>query len=164
MTHFLNRPGTRLDEQRGFTLIELMIVIAIVGILSAVALPAYQNYTLRAKMAEPIAKLAEVKTSIAEYYAINNQLPPSASAAGINASIDTDIVDRIVWVPAGRIAIFVQDVGGDTGVNNVFGFSLKSTTSGVPEWNCVTPASGGVNPEYLPSTCRRIWLSFVPSS
>ena len=66
------------------------------------------------------------------------------------------------WVPAGRIAIWVQDIGGDTGTNNLFGFSLISTRAGVPEWECVTPATGGVNMNYLPSTCRTVWGGFTP--
>ena len=85
-------------KQQGFTLIELMIVIAIVGILAAVALPAYQDYTVRAKMSEPMGFLSEAKTTVAEYYTANSALPgtgaarrPEAVAAG-----------RALWLRAGR--------------------------------------------------------------
>ena len=67
-------------KQQGFTLIELMIVIAIVGILAAIALPAYQDYTVRAKVSEGLVALAEAKTTIAEYYSANNYLPSLAAA------------------------------------------------------------------------------------
>jgi len=87
--------------QQGFTLIELMIVIAIVGILAAVALPAYQDYTVRAKMSEPLALLGEAKTSISEYYIAMGDLPPSEAAAGIRTDIDTDIVASMDWTATG---------------------------------------------------------------
>ena len=84
------------QAQKGFTLIELMIVIAIVGILAAVALPAYQDYTVRAKMSEPLALMGEAKTTIAEYYMANGVMPSNASQAGVRTAINTDIVNGII--------------------------------------------------------------------
>ena len=75
-----------------------MIVIAIVGILAAIALPAYQDYTVRAKVSEAMVNLAEAKTTIAEYYSSNNVFPTLA-ASGINTSPNTDIVASIVYRP-----------------------------------------------------------------
>ena len=71
-------------HQKGFTLVELMIVVAIVGIIAAVALPAYQNYAVRAKVTEGIVAASAAKASIAEYYAVNGELPPGGDndAAG----------------------------------------------------------------------------------
>ncbi|MBK7171103.1 MAG: pilin [Gammaproteobacteria bacterium] len=72
--------------QQGFTLIELMIVIAIVGILAAVALPAYQDYTVRAKLSEPMARASEAKTSVAEYFASKGFLPTNGSTDVFNTA------------------------------------------------------------------------------
>src|ERR1700720_3375990 len=68
--------------QQGFTLIELMIVVAIVGILAAIALPAYQDYTIRARVSEAAAASGACKTSVAEYFASKASLPVDENAAG----------------------------------------------------------------------------------
>ena len=73
--------------QKGFTLIELMIVVAIIGILAAIALPAYQDYTARAKISEVVVQMAAAKTGVAEYYATNGSLAGiDNSKAGLVAS------------------------------------------------------------------------------
>src|SRR5207247_4445336 len=79
-THFMERTMKRL--QQGFTLIELMIVVAIVGILAAIALPAYQDYVIRSKMSEGVAAAAAWKTSISEYASTKNNWRTSADQAG----------------------------------------------------------------------------------
>jgi type IV pilus assembly protein PilA len=77
------RSSTMKKIQQGFTLIELMIVVAIVGILAAIALPAYQDYTIRAKMSEVLTRGGEVKNSITEFHASNGHFPPTFSSAGV---------------------------------------------------------------------------------
>ncbi len=144
----------RNTNQKGFTLIELMIVIAIVGILAAVALPAYQDYTIRAKISEPLALMGEAKTSIGEYYITNNRMPATAAQAGIRTDIGTDIVNSVRWNSLGIITIEVADIGGDTATNNLFVFSLKSTSSGTPEWICTQAAATPIQTKYLPANCR----------
>ena len=71
--------------QRGFTLIELMIVVAIVGILAVVAIPAYQDYATRAKVSEAISMASQVKASVSEAYISNGSLPATQSEAGLPA-------------------------------------------------------------------------------
>src|ERR1700761_3718507 len=72
--------------QKGFTLIELMIVIAIIGILAAIAIPAYQNYTIRAQVTEGLSLADGVKTQVSEFYAQNGSFPQSVTTAAASAS------------------------------------------------------------------------------
>jgi type IV pilus assembly protein PilA len=149
--------------QQGFTLIELMIVIAIVGILAAIALPAYQDYTVRAKVSEGLAAMAEGKTTIAEYYSANNYLPANAGVAGINTSPDTPIVASVLYdstTSAGLplIAAVIKEAVIPNGSGD-YTFILSGTTGqgGRIIWVCKPLAYSGntaMASKYLPANCR----------
>ena len=149
----------------GFTLIELMIVIAIVGILAAIALPAYQDYTVRAKMSEPTAKLAESKTTIAEFYVANGSVPGDLEEAGLEgaeADIGTAIVRDMTYDITGgspAIAIYVHAsvLPGQT-TDLAFQLSGLTRDDGTIIWRCKPGANASaVNPmltKWLPANCR----------
>lgn len=151
-----------MQRQQGFTLIELMIVIAIVGILAAIALPAYQDYTVRARMAEPMARLAEAKTSIAEFYAARGALP-SPAQSGLNQS-RTLIISSITYNSAGGVPTIQADVFASVMpavASGVRSFELVGTLDPAQRtvvWTC-QPTGGigsgtAVPSNYLPATCR----------
>src|SRR5262247_420196 len=96
--------------QQGFTLIELMIVVAIVGILAAIALPAYQDYTVRAKVSEALAAAGACKTSVAEYAANKGTLPGATSTAGC-LSTTTQYVSAL---DVGANGVITVTTSGDT--------------------------------------------------
>jgi type IV pilus assembly protein PilA len=153
----------RNAAQKGFTLIELMIVVAIIGILAAVALPAYQDYTVRAKMSEVVLAASGPKTAIAESFQNNSVMPANQAAAGLPAAADTEtkMVKQVVYTKVsdtvGKITAFANgtNVGGGIAATNVDGVSLTATgvvLTGVVTWKC--DPVGTIKDKYLPSTCR----------
>jgi len=147
--------------QKGFTLIELMIVIAIIGILAAVALPAYKDYTTRARLSEALATLGEGKTSINEYYILNSTFPVDATAAGVRTDIETDIVLSVIYAggaSGGTLMIKTQPSGStalpDDAANKQFGLSSIGTLGGTVQWKCKIGSTTPMPAKFLPANCR----------
>jgi len=151
-------------SQQGFTLIELMIVVAIVGILSSVAIPAYSDYTVRAEVTEAIAAAGAAKTSVADYYYANDALPTSNSEAGLGAgtSYATDVIGEITVgseggenLDPGEIQVKFKDFGGSVSVGDTILFIPETTNSSIG-WNCsVTDTNATLPAEYAPANCRQ---------
>lgn len=148
-----------MKKQSGFTLIELMIVVAIVGILAALALPAYQDYIVRSKMSEVMAELAESKTSVAEYAATNNAWPPSLAAAGISTNSKFIQTNGLNFTSssdtAGRLEATLNGAELTTALNGniIYMVGTRDTTTNEITWTCATNADTA-DWKYFPSTCR----------
>ena len=137
-----------MQKQQGFTLIELMIVVAIIGILAAVAIPAYQDYIIRAKVTEGLSLASGAKTSVAEYFSSNGGLPLDNTAAGMAkpTSISGNSV-QTVTVASGVIQVLFSAAT----IKNSTLFLSPNTAGGKLVWNCKL---GTLEGKYRPSSCR----------
>lgn len=140
--------------QKGFTLIELMIVIAIIGILAAIAIPAYQDYTVRAKVSEGLNLAGAAKLAVAETYDTNGAFKINNTSYGLPApvSISSTYVSAVAVV-RGTIAItYKASVGGVPNQGgNVINVVADTSQPGAMSWACTT---GSVLGKYRPASCR----------
>lgn len=146
--------------QKGFTLIELMITVAIIGILAAIAFPAYQYYVMRAQIAEAFLLTEEVKTDISEQYANNGNLPYVIADGGVNLNERFPITGKyaVVWtVQDGKIITYMMGPQASSFFSNSLGahgfITLTPTeqADGTLTWAC---DSGNMSKMALPSSCK----------
>ena len=135
--------------QQGFTLIELMIVVAIIGILAAVALPAYQDYTIRAKVSELVLAASGHKTAISEKAQADNTI--TGSGVGLTVNVVGKVTGGSV---SDNGVINITGNGASTSVGTTVSITLTPslTGSGVVTWVCT--AGGTAQFKYVPAECR----------
>jgi type IV pilus assembly protein PilA len=165
----------KAQMQMGFTLIELMIVVAIIGILAAVALPAYQDYTARAKVSEVVLAASTCRTAISE--ASQTGFAADATANGFGCGEDstgpvsqyvqtiTTDANGVITVAARNISQLGSNVNvqlvpystadvGSTGTTSVAADYNRASVKQVKAWQCRTSATNGIASKYLPASCR----------
>ena len=152
--------------QKGFTLIELMIVVAIIGILAAIALPAYQDYTIKAQVSEGPQLSEGLKTAIAEYYAANGAWPAGMSDIGMSANTVSGSYTSSITQAAGVLTITYGLKANTKVANSTLLISGAVDSNGDIAWVCggsavptgfsaAGSATGGtVVAKYLPATCK----------
>jgi len=149
-------------QQSGFTLIELMIVVAIIGILAAVALPAYQDYTVRSKVSEVILAASACRTSVTEYIQAGSGRPSAANGYGCESTSPTSqYVASISTTTAGVITVTAQNITQlGTGVNITLtpqtsaSATIGATDTTIYKWACGPSGTNGILRKYLPASCR----------
>ncbi|MDJ0748571.1 MAG: pilin [Woeseiaceae bacterium] len=144
-----------MKKQQGFTLIELMIVVAIIGILAAIAIPAYQDYTIRAQVSEGLNLAGGAKAAVSEFTMDTGRFPSDNTTAGI-APTATDINGKYVLsvtVAAGVVTVAYGNDAHAT-INGVGTLQLSPTTNaGSIEWACSSNGAT-IAPKHLPAACR----------
>jgi len=136
-------------QQKGFTLIELMIVVAIIGILAAIAIPSYQDYIKRSKVSELLNVASAAKTSISEYFITNGQLPDDRTTAGFS-NVSTKYVSGMTWASTGADKGLMISGKGDVS-DVVVRLVPTAMTKGNIDWKCT--AKQGT--QYVPASCRQ---------
>jgi len=142
--------------QKGFTLIELMIVVAIIGILAAVAIPAYQDYTIRSRVSEGLNVAGAAKIAVAETYAANGAFPADNATAGLSTATDIkgNNVVSVTVAPGGKIAILYNNkMGGNPPMNDAVVTLTPTDAGGSMTWQCAIGADT-TKYKYMPATCR----------
>jgi len=145
-----------MKKQQGFTLIELMIVVAIIGILAAIAIPAYQDYTIRAQVSEGLNLAGGAKAAISEFTMDTGQFPLTNGQAGIAAAatINGRYVTSVT-VTAGVIAVLYTTANAHTtlSANNATLNLTPVTSAGSIQWTCAS-VGGSILDKHLPAACR----------
>ena len=141
-----------MTKQSGFTLIELMIVVAIIGVLSAVAIPQYQNYVARAQVSEGFSLLGSGKMAVAEYYNENGSFPANNATARLGAA--NTIIGKYVGsvtVDAGKLTVAFNTTTAHSKLQGKNFALTPKDNGGSISWTC---SVGTVGVDYLPNSCQ----------
>jgi len=147
-----------MKKQQGFTLIELMIVVAIIGILAAIAIPAYKDYTIRAQVSEGLSLASGAKAAVSEYYMDSGDFPISNDEAGISdaATIIGRYATDVTVGPLGIITVTYNNATTHSDLVADGGVLVLTPSAGVGQasvtWDCDTAST--LPAKWLPAACR----------
>lgn len=140
-----------MQRQKGFTLIELMIIVAIIAILAAIAIPAYNDFTARSKVSEGMSLASTAQLAIVEYFVTTGVWPENNIAAGLNepSDISGEYVASVTVNENSIAVLFKSDAGEGLADNSIILEAVDSR--GAVTWNCSSP---DISAQFLPQNCR----------
>ena len=143
-----------MKKQQGFTLIELMIVVAIIGILAAIAIPAYQDYTIRAQVSEGLNLSGGAKAAVTEYFQDRGTMPTTNNMAGLDDNIAGKYVASVLVENdlTGTITVTYGFEAHDTINGETIQLVPDTTAGGSVQWDC--QSGGTIQAKHLPAACR----------
>ena len=149
----MNAVSKTINRHHGFTLLELLTVVAVVSILLVVSLPIYFDYQTRAKVSEGVSLMGEFKTRVTETYYTVNAFPANNAEAGMDQPVNyaTEKI-ALISISTGGVITVEYDLNS-LGTDNRLEFQPSVTDVGV-DWRCLPAASNGIENRFLPSECR----------
>jgi len=141
-----------MKKQKGFTLIELMIVVAIIGILAAIAIPAYQDYTIRAQVSEGLSLASGAKAAVAEYYQNTGVWPGNNLVAGVDVLGNIRGKYTTQLVVSGATITVTYGNQANSKISGALLDVLGTDNVGAIEWGCA--AGSGLQAKWVPAACR----------
>ncbi|EJN6960669.1 pilin [Photobacterium damselae] len=143
-----------MKGQKGFTLIELMIVVAVIGVLSAIAIPQYQKYVAKAEVASALATMTGVKTNVEAYAVETGSFPADSESTNLGIPVDTD-QGGITLTPGTGTAGSIEYTFSSSGVSSLLTsdkFALVRNATGT--WSCTASGANSVTSDLLPKSCK----------
>ena len=145
-----NQMNNQMNNQKGFTLIELMIVVAIIGILAAIAIPAYSDYTVRAKVSEGLNLASAAKAAVSETYQASSSFPSTNASAGLPTSKPI-VGENVSGVAVGASGLITVSYKTDANLAGKTITMAPTANTGSITWDCT---GGTVDGKYRPQKCR----------